>query len=92
MAVNYDVNGDGAINSNDRIVNMNDVALAAIDNSASEESMKTNATFNNSTLTGDVLFVSTFNSGFAPQEQILTQMALLIPIWATAMIALTGMR
>lgn len=35
MAVNYDVNGDGAINSNDRIVNMNDVALAAIDNSAS---------------------------------------------------------
>ncbi|ECE5745378.1 autotransporter outer membrane beta-barrel domain-containing protein [Salmonella enterica subsp. salamae] len=67
MAVNYDVNGDGAINSNDRIVNMNDVALAAIDNSASEESMKTNATFNNSTLTGDVLFVSTFNSGFAPQ-------------------------
>jgi outer membrane autotransporter protein len=69
MAVNYDVNGDGTVDNSDQIVNMNDVALAAIDNASSEESMKTNATFSNSTLTGDVLFVSTFNTGFAPAGQ-----------------------
>lgn len=66
MQADFDVNGDGVINSNDQTINMNDVAIAAIDNPDSTESMKTNATFNNSTLTGDVLFVSRFNNGFAP--------------------------
>lgn len=67
MPVNYDVNQDGVINANDTIINMNDVALAVIDDPTATESMKNNATFNNSTLTGDVLFVSDFNAGFAPQ-------------------------
>lgn len=59
-----DANGDSHTT-----LNMNDVALAAIDNASSDESMKTNATFSNSTLTGDVLFVSTFNAGFAPNGE-----------------------
>ncbi|MBJ8676834.1 autotransporter outer membrane beta-barrel domain-containing protein [Citrobacter freundii] len=66
MQVDFDVNGDGVIDGNDHTINMNDVAIAAIDNPDSTESMKTNVTLSNSTLTGDVLFVSSFNSGFAP--------------------------
>ncbi|EBC2122736.1 hypothetical protein CWD08_25635 [Salmonella enterica] len=55
MQVGFDANGDGAIDGNDHNINMNDVAIAAIDNPDSTKSLKTNVTFSNSTLTGNVL-------------------------------------
>jgi outer membrane autotransporter protein len=43
-----------------------DIALAVVANSAADNAMQTTATFNNSTLTGDVLFSSNFDENFFP--------------------------
>jgi len=44
----------------------NDVALAVIADPAADNAMQTTATFNNSTLTGDVVFSSNFDENFFP--------------------------
>lgn len=44
----------------------NDVALNFADNRNSDYAMKNNVTLNNSTLTGDVVFTSTWNKNFYP--------------------------
>lgn len=41
-----------------------DIALSVIANSAADNSMKTNAVFNNSTITGDVYFESSFDQNY----------------------------
>ncbi|MRS17042.1 autotransporter outer membrane beta-barrel domain-containing protein [Enterobacteriaceae bacterium RIT691] len=47
-------------------VTADDVALAVIANPAADNAMQTTATFNNSTLTGDVVFSSNFDENFFP--------------------------
>ena len=47
-------------------INFDDIALAAIANPDADNAMQTTATFNRSTLTGDVLFSSNFDHNFFP--------------------------
>ena len=46
-----------------------DVALSVVANPTADNAMKTNAVFNNSTITGDVSFVSTFDENYYPGGQ-----------------------
>lgn len=50
--------------SSSAYLNKNDVALAVIANPNSDNSMQTTATFDHSTLTGDVIFSSNFDQNF----------------------------
>lgn len=52
--------------SSSAYLNKDDVALAVIANPSSDNSMQTTATFDHSTLTGDVVFSSNFDVNFDP--------------------------
>lgn len=54
----------GKASDYDNSYTADDVALAVVANSAADNAMQTAATFDNSTLSGDVVFVSTFDENF----------------------------